>query len=105
MPYGCHASGYKPYAVEGRSMVAVTHLAWLGVKIQDPAFRGNTKDKKQSFYAAAFVSHKDGTRSVLSVVMLKYMTRSFIIIIKYVILKYMVISYNDVELNVVETKS
>ena len=55
LPYGCHASGYKPYAVEGRSMVAVTHLAWLGVKIQDSAFRGNTKDKKQSFDTAAFV--------------------------------------------------
>lgn len=46
---------FRPYAVEGRSMVAVTHLALLGVKIQDAAFRGNTKDKKQSFDTAAFV--------------------------------------------------
>lgn len=53
MPYGCHASGYKPYAVEGRSMVAVTHLALLGVKIQDSAFRVIQK-KKQSHHAAAF---------------------------------------------------
>ena len=45
----------RPYAVEGRSMVAVTHLALLGVKIQDAAFRGNTKDKEQSFHTAAFV--------------------------------------------------
>ena len=28
----------RPYAVEDRSMVAVTHLALLGVKIQDAAF-------------------------------------------------------------------
>lgn len=41
-------------AVEGRNMVAVTHLALLGVKIQDSAFRAIRK-KKQSFKAAAFV--------------------------------------------------
>ena len=35
-------------------MVAVTHLALLGVKIQDSAFRGCTQDKRQSLYAAAF---------------------------------------------------
>ena len=34
-------------------MVAVTHLALLGVKIQDSAFRVIQK-KKQSHYAAAF---------------------------------------------------
>ena len=55
LPYRCQASGFRPYAVEDRSMVAVTHLALLGVKIQDPAFWGSTKDKKQSFYTAAFV--------------------------------------------------
>ena len=54
MPYRCQASGFRPYAVEGRSMVAVTHLALLGVKIQDSAFWGNTKDEKQPFYTAAF---------------------------------------------------
>ncbi len=34
-------------AVEGRSVIAVTHLALLGVKIQDSAFWGIQK-KKQS---------------------------------------------------------
>ncbi len=53
MPYRCQASGFRPYAVEGRSMVAVTHLALLGVKIQDSAFWAIQK-KKQSHYAAAF---------------------------------------------------
>ena len=53
MPYRCQASGFRPYAVEGRSMVAVTHLALLGVKIQDSAFWG-TQKKRQSLYAAAF---------------------------------------------------
>ncbi len=41
-------------AVEGRSVSAVTHLALLGVKIQDSAFWGIQK-KKQSFETAAFV--------------------------------------------------
>lgn len=53
LPYRCQASGFRPYAVEGRSMVAVTHLALLGVKIQDSAFWAIQK-KKQSHYAAAF---------------------------------------------------
>lgn len=57
LPYRCQASGFRPYAVEGRSMVAVTHLALLGVKIQDPAFWGNIqKMEKQSSCAAAFAS-------------------------------------------------
>ena len=45
LPYRCQASGFRPYAVEDRSMVAVTHLALLGVKIQDTAFRGNKREK------------------------------------------------------------
>lgn len=67
MPYGCQASGYKPYAVEGRSMVAVTHLALLGVKIQDAAFRGNTKDEKQSFHTAAFVLDKKAVKNKIGI--------------------------------------
>ena len=38
-----------PCAVEDRSMVAVTHLALLGVKIQDAAFWGNTKEKSSRY--------------------------------------------------------
>lgn len=43
-------------------MVAVTHLALLGVKIQDPAFWGPIrKMEKQSSRAAAFADGgKDG---------------------------------------------
>ena len=51
-------------------MVAVTHLALLGVKIQDPAFRGITKDGKQSSKTAAFaVSYKDTWRNLVYVVL------------------------------------
>ena len=34
-----------PFAVEGRSQIAVTHLALLGVKISGPAFWGYKKIK------------------------------------------------------------
>jgi len=34
-----------PYAAEGRSLHAVTHLALLGVKMQETAFRVYTKDE------------------------------------------------------------
>lgn len=56
-------SGLQPlrhYAVEDRSMVAVTHLALLGVKIQDPAFWGYIqKMEKQSSCTAAFADMED----------------------------------------------
>ena len=61
---------FELYAVEGRNMIAVTHLALLGVKIQDPAFRGITKDGKQSSKTAAFaVSYKDTWRNLVYVVL------------------------------------
>jgi citrate lyase synthetase len=34
-----------PLTAEGRSLHAVTHLAWLGVKMQETAFRVYTKDE------------------------------------------------------------
>ena len=37
---GCQASTRKRIAGEGKSMIAVTHLALLGVKRQEPAFWG-----------------------------------------------------------------
>lgn len=41
-------------------MVAVTHLALLGVKIQDPAFWGHIrKMEKQSSCAAAFAGMEE----------------------------------------------
>ena len=56
-------SGLQPFghcAVEDRSMVAVTHLALLGVKIQDPAFWGHIqKMEKQSSCAAAFADEEN----------------------------------------------
>ena len=56
-------SGLQPfghYAVEDRSMVAVTHLALLGVKIQDPAFWGHIqKMEKQSSGTAAFAGMEE----------------------------------------------
>ncbi len=44
-PGGCQAPLRKKLSGEGKSMVAVTHLALLGVKRQEPAFWGYTKDK------------------------------------------------------------
>ncbi len=32
--------------MEGRNLIEVTHLAWLGVKIQEPAFRDKSKREK-----------------------------------------------------------
>ncbi len=37
------------YAVEGRGLCAETHLAWLGVKIQETAFRVHEQKMKGSF--------------------------------------------------------
>jgi len=34
-----------PFAAEGRNLHAVTHLALLGVKMQEPAFWVDTKDE------------------------------------------------------------
>ncbi|MBP3568176.1 MAG: hypothetical protein J6K04_03320, partial [Lachnospiraceae bacterium] len=48
---GCQAS---ECAVEGRSLFEVTHLASLGVKIREPAFRD--KDERESSKV-----HKRGT--------------------------------------------
>ena len=40
LSYSCQASTRKRIAGEGKSMIAVAHLAWLGVKRQEPAFWG-----------------------------------------------------------------
>ena len=49
LSYRCQASSlFGHCAVEDRSMVAVTHLALLGVKIQDTAFWGTYKRWKSS---------------------------------------------------------
>ena len=40
LPGGCQAPTRMRIAGEGKSLVAVTHLALLGVKRQEPAFRG-----------------------------------------------------------------
>jgi len=45
-----------PFAAEGRDSYAVTHLALLGVKMQEPAFWGITKDK--GGFIAAFLLYK-----------------------------------------------
>lgn len=40
LPYRCQAPTRKRIGGEGKSKVAVTHLALLGVKVQEPAFWG-----------------------------------------------------------------
>ena len=45
LPSGCQAPLRKKTSGEGKSVVAVTHLALLGVKRQEPAFWAYTKDK------------------------------------------------------------
>ncbi len=47
LPCGCQASTRKRIAGEGKSMVAVTHLALLGVRRQEPAFWDITEEKEQ----------------------------------------------------------
>ena len=66
MPCGCQAltprrAWNERIAREGKSMTAVTHLAWLGVKEQDAAFwvQRITKDERAAFRgtgAAPFMS-------------------------------------------------
>ena len=47
LPCGCQASTHMRIAGEGKSMVAVTHLALLGVKRQEPAFWGFKRRRKR----------------------------------------------------------
>lgn len=49
---GCQALTRKRIGREGKRLVAVTHLALLGVKKQDAAFWVITKEKEQSFWTA-----------------------------------------------------
>lgn len=57
---GCQASDF---AVEGRSLLAVTHLAWLGVKIQGPAFWGFNKRSEDSTHRLRWMESSPKTSS------------------------------------------
>ena len=46
-PSGCQAPLHKKTSGEGKSEVAVTHLALLGVKRQEPTFWGIRKSKRE----------------------------------------------------------
>ena len=54
-PSGCQAPLLRKTPGEGKSKVAVTHLALLGVKIQEPAFWGFTKDKRELRMQLSFI--------------------------------------------------
>ena len=54
----CQASTHMRIAGEGKSLVAVTHLALLGVKRQEPAFWDDTKEKSSPmdcFFECKFI--------------------------------------------------
>ena len=55
LPSGCQAPLRKKLSGEGKSEVAVTHLASLGVKRQEPAFWGFTKDKRELRMQLSFI--------------------------------------------------
>ena len=46
-PSGCQAPLLRKTSGEGKSVVAVTHLALLGVKRQEPAFWAYTEDERE----------------------------------------------------------
>ena len=48
LPSGCQALTRKRIGREGKKLVAVTHLALLGVKKQEAAFWGNNTNDKSS---------------------------------------------------------
>lgn len=52
-----------PFVVEGRSLLAVTHLAWLGVKIQGPAFWGFNKRSEDSTHRLRWMESLPKTSS------------------------------------------
>jgi len=56
LPCSCQASTRKRIAGEGKNVVAVTHLALLGVKKQEAAFWGYyfTKEREQSYKGCSF---------------------------------------------------
>lgn len=56
--YGCQAPTRKRIGGEGKSIAAVTHLARLGVRRQEPAFWGYTNDKRAVRMDCSFPTYR-----------------------------------------------
>ena len=64
-PSGCQAPLLRKTSGEGKSVVAVTHLALLGVKRQEPAFWAYTEDERELLATLFFARISKGKCKIM----------------------------------------